>query len=96
MSKLTQDDLINKWLGDYHNTSLTQVLEENPEWAADPEKHTRDFYQKYQVTQAQHDEWHSWMIDTIAKDFKCSKKYARRSSWAIYLNTAPNICQSSE
>jgi len=91
--KITEEDVINKWLGDYHNTSLEQILKENPEWNEDPQKYTRVFYDKYRVTQAQHDEWHDWMIDAIAKSYKMSKRYTKRSSWTIYLNTAPSITQ---
>lgn len=91
--KLTEDDLLNKWLGDYHNTSLEQVIKEHPEWEEEPQKHTRTFYEMYAVTQKQHDEWNEWMIRALAKDFKTSLKYMRGHSWAIYLNTAPNIRQ---
>ena len=88
---MTQDDLINKWLGDYHNTSLEEIVKANPEWEKHPEEHTMEFYTEYAVTQEQHDEWNVWMIDTVAKHFKISKKYARKSSWAIYLNAAPSV-----
>lgn len=89
--ELKEDDLLNKWLGDYHDTSLEKIIEEHPEWEENPQEHTRTFYEMYAVTQEQHDEWHDWMIRTLAKHFKTSLKYMRQHSWMIYLNTAPNI-----
>lgn len=89
--ELTQDIIIDKWLGDYHNTSLDKIIKANPEWEKDPHKHTRTFYEEYAVTQEQHDAWHDWMIDTVAKYYHVSKKSARKSSWAIYLNAAPSV-----
>lgn len=88
--KSTQDDFINKWLGDYHNTSIAQILEEYPEWAKEPTKHSRDFYQKYKVTKAQHDEWYDWFIETIMKEYRMSKKAAKRATCFVTLNVAPS------
>jgi len=89
--KLTEEDVINGWLTKYHNTTLKEVEDSHPEWMENPEKHTRDFYQTYAVTQEQHDEWHKWMIDAIAKSHRLSRAYVKKHSWAIYLNCAPSI-----
>lgn len=93
--ELTEEFLINWWLNKYHNTSIEQLLEENPEWAKNPEAHTREFHQTYKVTQAQHDEWYRWAIDTLAKYKHMSKKYIKRNFWTIYLNTAPSTIQEN-
>jgi len=91
--KLTQDDLIDKWLKDYHSTSLKQVIIDHPEWEAEPEKHTRDFYKTYAVTQEQHDAWEEWVITTLMKQERAGRKYIERGMWAIYLNCAPSIIE---
>ena len=90
-SKLTEEDIINKWLGDYHNTNLSEVKKLHPDWEADPEKHTQDFYNTYKVTQEQHDQWHEWMVRTLAKETGMSLKFIKRKSWGVYLNTVSNV-----
>lgn len=91
--KSTADDIVNWWLDKYHSTSIAQLLEENPAWAKEPEKHTREFYQKYQVTQEQHDEWYEWFITTMMKEYRMGRKRAERDSAMVYLNVAPSIKQ---
>ena len=56
--KLTEEEFINMWLMAYHAIDLEGVKKAHPEWMENPEKHTRDFYRTYAVTQAQHDEWY--------------------------------------
>ena len=82
----TLDDLINGWLTPYHNTTIEQV---EKEWVG--EKNSRAFYQKYPVTQEQHDEWYDWVIDLLSKHFKYSKKFIKKEFCFMYLNCAPNI-----
>jgi len=94
--ELTETDLIDWWLGKYHNTSIKQILEENPEWEANPSDHTKEFYDKYRVTQDQHDEWRKWAIDEIAKRKRLSKKYVERKFWLTYLNTAPSVIKEDK
>ena len=89
--KITQEDAINWWLDKYHSTSLEQILEENPAWAESPSKHSREFYQKYAVTQEQHDEWHEWFITTVMKQWRMGRKRAERNSTLDYLDIAPTI-----
>jgi len=91
MKKLTEEDCINWWLEKYHNTNLTKVLEEHSQWQDDPPSHSREFYEEYAVTNAQHDEWHKWFIDAFAKNFRISKARARKHSGLTYLNVAPNV-----
>lgn len=93
--RLTETGILDKWLGDYHSTSIEQILIKYYEWAAEPEKYTRIFYDTYQVTQEQHDEWCDWMVRVIAKQERCSLKYAKRITWAVYLNTAPSVIKST-
>ena len=47
---LTKEYLLDMWLGKYHNTSIQQLLKENPEWEEHPQEHTREFYDKYKAT----------------------------------------------
>lgn len=83
--ELTEEMLINWWLVKYHNTTLEEIHKEHPNWTS------KEFYAAFPVTDKQHDEWHDWMLKELQKYFKYSKKYVQRSSWAIYLNTAPSI-----
>ena len=90
-TKLTEEDVINWWLEKYHNTNLTEILKTHPEWEDNPREHTAEFYRAYAVSQEQHDEWHKWMIDAIAKEHGMSKKFVKRHSWAVYLNCSPSV-----
>ena len=92
MSKqVQQDELVNWWLEKYHNTDLTKILEDNPEWKENPLDHTRDFYNKYAVTQNQHDEWVVWAKGYVKKVTKCSNNFLEAQWPWIYLNTSPTI-----
>ncbi len=88
--KLTEEEFINKWL-EYHNITLEEILDNNPEWKKDPQSHTRDFYEQYAVTQEQHDEWYDWAIERLSKYYRFSKKYCKRMFALSYLNVSPNI-----
>lgn len=89
--KVSSKILINWWLEKYHNTDLDKILEENPKWKENPENYTRDFYNKYKVTQEQHDEWEVWAKEYTKKITKISIKNLNRSWWSIYLNTSPSV-----
>ena len=89
--KLTEELFINKWLEDYHNTSLEEVEKKHPEWIKDPSKGSREFYKTYAVSQIEHDEWYRWAIDVIAKHYRWSKKRAKKEFWLAYLNVSPSI-----
>lgn len=52
---------------------------------------SREFYKKYPVTEKQHDEWKEWLIKTLIKKSKMSRKFVERNIWGIYLDTAPNV-----
>lgn len=85
------DDLVNWWLEKYHNTNLDKVLEDNPDWKVNPQEHTREFYNKYRITQEQYNEWEKWAKEYTKKVTKLSKKMVDRGWWAVFLNCAPNI-----
>ena len=89
MKKIDTDELVNKWLEDYHNTNLDKVLVDNG-WK-NGENRAAEFYDKYEVTQEQHDEWYKWAVKFIAKSQRVSQKYVRDSMGFIYLNAAPKI-----
>lgn len=83
-AKITQDDAINWWLYKYHNTTVEKVFNEGTFIGL-------QFYEKYTVTQEQHDEWYDWFIRTVAREYKCSLKRAKKITAFDYLNVAPSI-----
>lgn len=84
--ELTETIIRDWWLKKYHNTTSVEVAKKHPRLCKTPK-----WFNLYKVTQKQHDEWHEWMISALMKYFRCGKRYAKRSSWAIYLNCAPSI-----
>lgn len=91
MKKVKIETLIDWWLEKYHNTNLKKVKKLHPEWDKDPETHSREFYDTYKVTQAQHDEWEAWALNYTKKVTKLSMKAIKQSWWSIYLNSSPSI-----
>jgi hypothetical protein len=89
--KITEGDLVNLWLKKYYNTNIEKILEENPTWKENPDVHTREFYEKYQVTQEQHDEWVIEAKELLRVKLRKSKKYIDRTWWSVYLNCSPQI-----
>jgi len=89
--KITEEDLINLWLEKYHNTNIETILEENPTWKENPNEHTREFYEKYKVTQEQHDEWVIEAKELLRVKLRRSKKYIDKTWWSVYLNCSPSI-----
>ncbi len=84
--QLTADMFYNYWLSKYHGITVQELKEKEPELIKTP-----DWYKKYAVTQAQHDEWYEWAIDTVAKHRKCSKKTAKDLFLWDYLNLSPSV-----
>ena len=89
MKKVNPSVLIDWWLEKYHGTNLKEVSENNPEWIAEPEKHSHNFYEKYAVTQEQHDEWEVWAKAYTKKTTGVKGKMFDRSWGLVYLNVAP-------
>ena len=86
---LSTDDIVNWWLKKYHNTSTEQILKEKPEWKVG--NHSNEFYQAYQVTQAQYDEWYEWFIATVMREGKMGRNRAMKESIWLHLDVAPMI-----
>lgn len=86
---MNEEDFLDKWLGDYHNTSVKKVMSDNPQWD-DGKDHSQDFYSSHKVTQEQHDEWYEWAINKVAKKLRCSKKLAKVKFSFAYLNVSPS------
>jgi hypothetical protein len=84
--ELNAEDFYNYWLVKFHNITVKELMEKEPELVKSP-----DWYKKYAVTQEQHDEWYTWAIDTIAKYYRCGKKVAKRRFVWDYLNLSPSI-----
>jgi hypothetical protein len=84
--QITKDEIMDYWLGKFHNTSCKELIEKHPEEIKSPK-----WFDLFPVTQEQHDEWYDWAIALIAKRTRMSKKYAQKAFVFEYLNTAPNI-----
>lgn len=89
--KINTDTLVNWWLGKYFNTNLDKVLEENSKWNENPFKYSREFYEMYQVTQEQHDEWLIWAKKYVKTTLKISTQRLNLGWGFLYLNSAPMI-----
>lgn len=85
------EELLNLWLEKYHNITFQQVKDTHPEWVEHPEEHTRDFYNKYAVTQEQHDEWVKEAKELLRKKYKMSKRMVDKGWWSVYLNCSPSV-----
>lgn len=79
------NDLYNAWLK-YHNTNVDEIVKKHPKLSKTPK-----WFNKYAVTQEQHDEWVEWAKEHIRKITKYSKRYIDRHFWSVYLNYAPSI-----
>jgi len=82
---VTEEELLNGWLK-HHNLTVKELIENEPELIKTPQ-----WFLKYQVTQAQHDEWEKWAKELIRKRMKFTKWMIERGWWAVYLNIAPSI-----
>ncbi len=85
-AQLKEEDFYNAWLKPYHNITVQELIEKEPELIK-----TSDWYKKYACTQEQHDEWYKWAIDTVAKHYGYSKKLAKRRFAFEYLNLSPTV-----
>jgi len=85
-NELTEEMFYNWWLQKFHNTTIAELIEKEPELLK-----TLAWYKKYAVTQAQHDQWYEWAIDTICKNKKQSRKMVMRMFAINYLNLAPSV-----
>jgi hypothetical protein len=95
MKKIDPNILVNWWLEKYHNTNLNKIFEENPKWKKKPDDYTREFYNKYKVTQEQYDEWELWAKQYVKKELKLTKALLDRYWWSIYLNTSPSVIKNN-
>ena len=90
-NKLTQEFIINGWLEKYHGITVKELCDKEPELAKSP-----DWYKKYAVTQAQHDEWYDWAIRLLAKQNKMSLMRTKHNFAFDYLNCAPSIKEADK
>ena len=88
---LSQEFVMDWWLQKYHGITCQWLIKNEPELITTPE-----WYKKYEVTQAQHDEWYEWAIDMICKDRRCSRKCAKRVFAVESLNIAPDIKKTED
>jgi hypothetical protein len=89
--KVTEEDLINWWLTEYHDTNMNEVLASHPQWWVNPRSHHREFYLEYAVTQEQHDEWEAWAKEAVRKSYGLSKRYNDVTWPFLYLNVSPQV-----
>ncbi len=88
---LQEADFYNWWLNKYHNTTIQEIQDKEPELCK-----TSDWYKKYAVTQEEHDAWYEWAINTLAKHYKMSKKTTKRRFLFNYLNLSPSVKPSDK
>lgn len=83
--QLSEEDLINLWMKKYYNTTIEEEYIKNP-W-----KEPREFYDRYQCTQEQHDEWEVEAKKVYKKTTGLSD-YAVKRYWGFtYLNVSPRV-----
>lgn len=87
--RLTDTEFYNWWLRKYHNTSIQEICEKEPELAKSGE-----WYKKYAVTQEQHDAWYEWAVQRIAKYYAWSKPRAKKEFTFTYINVSPTVIES--
>ena len=85
-SELTEEFIIEGWLKKYHGITVKDMVDKHPKLCK-----TSLWYEKYPVTQEQHNDWYDWAIDIISKTLRMSKKNTKRRFCFSYLNCAPNI-----
>jgi hypothetical protein len=78
--------LLNWWLNKYYNTNTEEVLHLNPR-----AKESSDWFNDYQVTQEQYDEWEKWAIAYIKKVTKFPLKKGSFEWGLIVLDCSPRI-----
>jgi hypothetical protein len=88
--QLNTEFIMDWWLQKYHNITIQWLIENEPELIKTP-----DWYKKYAVTQAEHDEWYDWAIDYMSKYYKMSKKTIKKNFAFDYLNCSPSIKKES-
>lgn len=84
--KLTQEFIMDYWLQKYHNINIQWLIKNEAELIKSP-----DWYKKYAVTQAEHDQWYDWAIEYMSKYYGMSKKRTMKNFCFDYLNCAPSI-----
>ena len=87
MKKLpTRDELLDMWLGKYHNTTTKEVVEKYPEESKNP-----TWFELFPCTQEQSDEWEKEVKELYLKKYKVNKRLFERSWPLIYLDCSPYI-----
>ena len=81
---------INKWMLDYHGTTIEEVFELHPEYKED----NRKFYLDYAVTEKQYERWYKWAFREMKRDNGCSAEMVRRSF--TWLDISPSIKEEDE
>lgn len=81
----TETDIINWWMVPCHGLTFEEA------YAKEPWTESRVFYQRYAVTDAQHDAWYEKTITTLMKHYKWSRRRTVNEFVFVYLNTAPTV-----
>lgn len=92
--QITADDLYNGWLQKYHNTTVAELIKNEPELIK-----TSAWYKKYAVSQSEHDEWYEWAITELCKAngkslSKKNRDSVKKRFCFDYLNIAPSVTNS--
>lgn len=87
--KISIEEIVGWWLERYHGITYQEAKEE---YEAAKEKGGEPvFFEKYKVTQEQHDEWRAWFEKYLIKKSGLGEMAVKRGSWGIYLDTAPMV-----
>jgi len=81
----TETDIINWWMVPIHGLTISEAFKKEP-W-----ENSNEFYERYAVTQEQHDEWYEKTIAIFMKHYRWSKKRTVKEFVFVYLNTSPMI-----
>lgn len=85
--ELTQHDLINDWMVPYHGLTIEEAH------AKEPWTDSRTFYDRYPVTQEQHDEWNEKAKARFKKELKLSEYRLKRHWPYTWLDVSPKIIE---
>ena len=89
--KVDENILLNEWLIVFHGVDIEEVKKAHPEWEKEPERHSRDFFIAYAVTNEEYNEWEEWAKKYIKKITRYPMKYIDRQFCWVALQIGPII-----
>lgn len=86
MKKVKREDLLNYWLGKFHNTNAVEVVANHPDKVDSP-----DWFKLYPVTQEQYEDFEEWAIQHIMEVTKMSRTFTIKTMQYAMLDCAPYV-----